>query len=263
MAALVATAQQAAEDVPVTRGCQALALSRATYYRGQRARPAPDQAVALRAQLQAIALELPSYGYRRLTYALPRRGLMVNHQRVRRLLCDDNVRCRRQRGFGRITDAVHAGAVYPKLRPAWMVDGLDQWCGADMTDIRLPQAFVSLAVLRDAYRRWCIGWTLDRSLEAERALAARRMALATRVIRPGLVHHSDCGVPSATHASTNLRKAPGSRISMRRTGNPYDKAQAASFSKTLPYEDVHMGESQNVAEAHGRIGHFLAEVDNA
>ena len=45
-----------------------------------------------------------------------------------------------------------------------------------------------------------MGWALDRSLEAEWALAALRMALATRLIRPAWVHHSDRGVHYASQA---------------------------------------------------------------
>ncbi len=86
-------------------------------------------------------------------------------------------------------------SVSPHLLPELTVDSLDQLRVADITYVRLPQAFVSLAVLLDAYRRRGMGWALDRSLEAELALAALRMALATRPIRPGLVHHSGRGGP--------------------------------------------------------------------
>ena len=36
---------------------------------------------------------------------------------------------------------------------------------------------------------------------------------------------------------------------MSRPGNPYDNAQAESFIKTLKYEEVHLFEYQNFAEA--------------
>lgn len=116
------------------------------------------------------------------------------------------------------------------------------------------QEFVYSAVVLDAYSRRCIGWALDRTLEAVLALAALQVALATRQIRPGLVHHSGRGVQDASQAYTNLLKAHGIRISMSRTGNPYDHAQPESFIKTLTYE--------HLAEARGRIGQFIEEVSN-
>lgn len=262
MIALVATAQQSAEVVPLTRVCQALAVSRATYYRWQLAEPGLDQDMEVRAQIQTIALEMPAYGYRRVTYELQRRGFVVNHKRVLRLMREDNLLCLRKRGFVRTTDSAHVLAAYPNLLPTLTVDGLDHLWVADITYIRLPQEFVYLAVLLDAYSRRCIGWALDRYLEAELALAALRMALATRGIRPGLVHHSDRGVQYASHAYTHLLKAHEIRISMSRTGNPYDNAQAESFIKTRKYEEVHLFEYQNFAEARGRIGQFIEEVYN-
>ena len=88
------------------------------------------------------------------------------------------------------------------------------------------------------------------------------MALAVRAVRPGLAHHADRGVQYASHAYTNLLKEYGIRISMSRTGNPYDNAQAESFIKTLKYEEVYLFEYQRLAEARGRIGQFIDEVYN-
>ena len=125
--------------------------------------------------------------------------------------------------------------------------------------MRWPHAFVSLAVRLDADRRRCLGWALDRDLEAELAVAARRMALAPRPIRPGLVQHADRGGQEASQAYTNVLQGHASQIRMSRTGNPDDQAQAESFLKTLQDEAVSLFESQNLAEARGRIGHFIEE----
>lgn len=262
MVPLVSVAQQAADALPVARICRTLSLGRATYYRWQQAGPEPDADVELRARIQLIALEMSAYGYRRMTHELRRQGVLVNHKRVLRLMREDNLLCLRNKSFARATDSAHDLGAYPNLLPELTITGLDQLWVADITYVRLPQAFVSLAVLLDAYSRRCIGWALDRSLEAELALAALQMALAVRPIRPGLVHHSDRGVQYASHAYTTWLKAQAIRISMSRAGNPYDNAQAESFIKTLKYEEVYLFEYRNLAEARGRIGHFIEAVYN-
>ena len=262
MAPLVTAPQESAAALPVTRICRPLSLGRATYDRWQQARPEPVADVELRAQIQLIALEMPAYGYRRMTHELRRQGVVVNHKRVLRLMREDNLLCLRKKSFARTTDSAHDLGVYPNLLPELTITGLDQRWVADITYVRLQREFVSLAVLLDAYSRRCIGWALDRSLEAELALAALQMALAVRPFRPGLVHHSDRGVQYASHAYTTLLKAQAIRISMSRTGNPYDNAQAESFIKTLKYEEVYLFEYGNLAEARGRIGHFIEEVYN-
>ena len=65
------------------------------------------------------------------------------------------------------------------------------------TYIRLRTEFVYLAVVLDAFSRRVIGWALGRTLQAELAVAALRMALIDRQPSPGLVHHSDRGVQYA------------------------------------------------------------------
>ena len=94
---------------------------------------------------------------------------------------------------------------------------------ADITYIRLRTEFVYLAVVLDAFSRRVVGWALGRTLEAELAVAALRMALIERQPPPGLVHHSDRGVQYASHAYTEMLKQHHATISMSRKGNPYDK----------------------------------------
>src|SRR5688572_6394706 len=88
------------------------------------------------------------------------------------------------------------------------------------------------------------------------------MAFSTRLVKPGLVHHSDRGVQYASSAYTGLLKERGVRISMSRRGNPYDNAKAERFMKTLKYEEVYLFEYESLSEARSRIGQFLEEVYN-
>src|ERR1700674_3064870 len=106
----------------------------------------------------------------------------------------------------------------PVMKPT----AINQLSVADITYIRLRTEVVYLAVVLDAYSRRVIGWALGRTLEAELAVSALRMALAQRQPSAGLVHHSDQGVQYAAHSYTDLLKAQGIRISMSRKGNPYD-----------------------------------------
>jgi putative transposase len=119
---------------------------------------------------------------------------------------------------------------------------------------------MDVAGILAASSRRGIGWALARSLAAELALAAVRMARAARGVRPGLVHHSDRGVPYAAHADTHLLTEPGIRSSMRRTGHPDDHAQAERFIKTLQDEASDVCAYYNLPEARERIGQFIEEV---
>jgi len=88
------------------------------------------------------------------------------------------------------------------------------------------------------------------------------MALETRRIGPGLVHHSDRGVQYASSDYIALLKSKNIVISMSRKGNPYDNAKADSFMKALKSEEVSLNEYETFADARQNIEHFINRVYN-
>jgi transposase InsO family protein len=249
-------------DLPKIAVCEALSLSRATQHRRLTAPAETDSDAELRDHIQRIALQWPAYGYRRITAELHRRGIKANHKRVLHLMRVDNLLCLRKKSFIRTTDSRHSLRRYPNLVPQIELSSINQLWVADITYIRLRDEFVYLAVVLDAFSRRLLGWALEHYLESELAVAALRMALTRRDVRPGLVHHSDQGVQYASLAYTDLLKEQGIRISMSRRGNAYDNAKAESFIKTLKYEEVYLFEYETISEARARIKHFLEEVYN-
>jgi putative transposase len=246
----------------VERMTKLAGVSRSSYYRfDAEARPKAGD-IELRDAIQRIALELPCYGWRRVTEELRRRGWIVNHKRVKRRMREDNLLCLRRRRFVVTTDSAHGLAVYPNRARGMVLTGIDQLWVADITYIRLEEEFVYLAVILDGYSRRVIGWALERTLEDELTIQALRMALQRRQPAEGLVHHSDRGVQYASKDYTELLKGQRIQISMSRTGNPYDNARAESFMKTLKYEEVYRQDYRDLAEARASIQHFLEKVYN-
>lgn len=254
-------AQEAAPG-QVTQLCKALKLSRATFYRYRKAGEPVDRDVEVRDRMQRLALEFPSYGYRRITAQLQRDGWMVNHKRVLRLMREDNLLCLRKRRFVVTTDSDHGLPIYPNLVPTLTVTSINQLWQSDITYVRLHSEFIYLAVLLDGFSRRCIGWALSRRLDASLTLEALQQALDQRSVVPGLVHHSDRGVQYASQRYTELLKAHDIQISMSRRGNPYDNATAESFIKTLKYEEVHLNDYETFADAYASIEQFLEDVYN-
>jgi len=242
--------------------CAAAQVSRAGYYRFLGSSEQGSQEMELRNVIQQIALSMPAYGYRRVDGELRRRGQIVNHKRVQRLMREDNLLCLRRRAFVRTTDSRHGFMVYPNLAREMVVSDINQLWVADITYIRLRSEFVYLAVILDAYSRRVIGWELSRSLGAELALGALRQALKGRRFVPGLVHHSDRGVQYAANDYTQLLREHKIQISMSRRGNPYDNAQAESFMKTLKYEEVYRSDYRDEREARSGVARFLEKIYN-
>ncbi len=260
MISLVAQKQVAADCTVVKRLCKTLSIGRSSYYRGRSGRPDPD--LELRDRIHRLALSWPSYGYRPMTRALQRLGYPVNHKRILRLMREDNLLVLRRKAFVSTTDSNHDRAVYANLVPGLNLTGVNQLWVSDITYIRLAREWVYLAVVLDAYSRRCIGWALERTLDASLTLNALHSALASRSVPEGLVHHSDRGVQYASNAYVDTLKKAGIRISMSRRGNPYDNAKAERFIRTLKYEEVYLYEYESLEEARSRIGYFIDNLYN-
>jgi len=83
------------------------------YYKPKRGKPLD---MDLSEKIEKIALDFPSYGYRRITAELHRQGLKVNRKRVLRLMRDKNLLCRAAKAFKTTTDSSHG--LTPNRGPA-------------------------------------------------------------------------------------------------------------------------------------------------
>ena len=251
-------------SLSVERLCTLAQVSRAGYYRHWQAVAPRTAETALRDEVQRLALADRHCGYRRIAESLQRAGWRVNRKRVLRLMREDNLLCLRKKAFvPGTTDSRHSWRIYPNLAWRLQPSGVNQLWVADITYIRLNEGFAYLAVVLDAFSRRAIGWAMEEHLEASLALAALEMALASRVITPGLlVHHSDRGVQYACRDYIGRLEAHSIQPSMSKVGCPYDNAMAESFMKTLKKEEVDGRSYRDLAQARQAIEYFLAQVYN-
>ena len=239
-------------------------VSRAAYYRQwSRSEPLREE-TALRDVVQRLALAHRFYGYRRIGALLRREGWSVNHKRLARIMREDNLLCLRKPLFKPpTTDSRHGWRVWPNLARHLAPMAVNQLWVADITYVRLSEAFVYLAVILDAHSRKVVGWAMADHLRASLALDALQMALDTREVIPGaLVHHSDRGVQYACGDYIARLEIAGIQPSMSRAGCPYDNAMAESFMKTLKWEEVDAGDYRDLDHARSAIGEFIETVYN-
>ncbi|MBV8443531.1 MAG: IS3 family transposase [Hyphomicrobiales bacterium] len=189
-------------------------LSRASYYRWLEPKLKPRDDADLRDLIQRLALKRRHEGYRRIAKRLRDQGLVVNAKRVLRLMRGDNLLSLRRKPFVPPTTlSRHKFKVVPNLASRLDPTGLDQLWVADITDVRLAEGFVYLAVVIDAFSRRVVGWALDDHPEARLAIEALDMAIVARNPVPGLIHHSD---RRARGAPADDRRARGRRPCARR-----------------------------------------------
>lgn len=243
--------------------CQLAGVSRASYYRHLE-EVVPDEAeMAMRVQVQEIVLaHHRRYGYRRVTADLHRRGMIVNHKLVLRIMQEDNLLALRRRKSILTTNSRHECEVYVNLASRMTLTRINQLWIADITYIRLRVEFVFLAVVLDRFSRKAIGWALDRKLAAKVAVRALEHAITQRRPPPGVVHHSDRGIQYSCPDYVAVLKGNGMVPSMSRPANPYDNAFCESFMKTLKHEEILCQAYSDFEDLEAHLEEFINQYYN-
>lgn len=233
--------------------CSVLEVPRSSYYY----QPASLDEEPLRAAIEQVAGDWPTYGYRRVTKQLQREGWTVNHKRVARLMSEMGLQVQRAPKQKWTTDSRHSWPRYPNLVLDLEVVYPNQvWVG-DITYIRLERDFVYLAVLMDVFTRGIRGWHLARHLDESLTLTALQRALQGGEWPE--IHHSDQGVQ---YAAVNYVDAlpEGTKLSMADVGAAWQNGYAERLIRTIKEEEVYLADYHTFHDAYHDLGRFLDEV---
>jgi len=242
----------------IERMCVLAGVSRAGFYRHLRIQDPWDEEMGIRSEIQKIVLEHHGrYGYRRVAAELQRRGILVNHKRVVRIMREDSLIGAQLRPSSDSVDAEEPGEIYINLANRMTLTGMNQLWVADITFVRLKREFVYLAVLLDRFSRKVVGWNVDRTLTARLPLGALEKALRERRPGPGLVHHSDRGAQYAHAEYLRTLHKHGIVPSVSRPGSPRDNANCESFFRTLKREEVDAKEFRDLEDLRVNLAAFI------
>ncbi|WP_308409013.1 IS3 family transposase [Streptomyces sp. AC558_RSS880] len=226
--------------------CRVLGLSQSAYY-ARRKRPKSarrlrdEQLMPLIEQVHAESGG--TYGGRRVTRALRRKGVDVARCTVERLMrelgLEDVIRGQRRR-----TTVPEPSAP----RPPDLVDRdftasrPDQLWVADMTYVRTWSGWAYVAFVLDAYSRMIVGRQVANHMRTELPLDALEMALWRRRTKKdsGLIHHSDRGSPYVSIRYTERLADIGASASVGSVADSYDNAMAEALNGTFKAERIEM-----------------------
>ena len=247
--------------------CRVLRVSRAAYYAWREAQEAVgvDADARLRVHIRGLhRASRGTYGSPRMTAALRKQGVVVNHKRVARIMREEGLHgTPRLRFRGSTTDSAHARPVAPNVlaRDFSVTAPNVAWVG-DITYLPVGGDWACLAVLIDLYSRKVVGWALDEHMRTELCLAALDRAVAVRRPPVGLVHHSDRGSQYASTEYVEALQRAGIVQSMSRKGNCWDNAVAESFFGTLEQELGGRARWTSVSQARDEVGRWIHDFYN-
>jgi len=184
---------------------------------------------------------MPRIGTRKLHYmlseTLQRHGICIGRNKLFDLLSDHGLLVRRRkRKRVSTTDSNHPFRKYPNMVRELQVLRPNHLWVSDITYLSLTDSFCYLSLVTDAYSRKIVGYCLHPTLKKEGPMQALKMAVADRVYRHPLIHHSDRGLQYCCGDYTSLLERSGISISMTEKGDPYENAIAERVNGILKSE---------------------------
>jgi putative transposase len=141
------------------------------------------------ARIDALYLEDPCSGRRRMVDYLAREGIPISRDRARNLMRRMGLRTSYQKP--RTTIQGNPSERFPCLMDVSTITAVDQVWAPDITYIPLQKGYLYLGAIVDLLSRNVLSWRLSNSLDTELCLEALQMALEGG--RKPEIFHSDQG----------------------------------------------------------------------
>ena len=242
---------QPEQSLSMRRQCEILAVNRSSLYY-ETGHPDPEE-LALMRRIDALHLEFPFIGSRRIARELREVGLVVNRKRVQRLMRIMDIEAIAPKPNTSRREPEHP--VYPYLLRNLSICRVNQVWAADITYIPLARGSAYLVAIMDWYSRRVLSWRLSNTLDSSFCVEALHEALS-RFGQPE-IFNTDQGVQFTAEAFTSVLLEHGVKISMDGKGRCIDNVFIERLWRSLKYEDVYLNDYDNPVDARAGIGCYL------
>ena len=189
--------------------CRVLGVAHSWFHARRRAAPKRAERAARRGRLGSEIREIfeqskRCYGAPRIHAELKARGLRISKRSVAKLMRENGIRPPRGRRRAPITtDSRHSHAIAPNLldRNFEAVAPDAVWL-ADISYIPTDEGWLYLAAVKDLATMEIVGWSMSERLKSVLCEEALKMAIRSRRLPMGLIHHSDRGVQGEFNRSS-------------------------------------------------------------
>lgn len=239
------------EDVPVTRQCELLAVARSTVY--YQPVPAPQADLDLMRRIDAIHLERPFLGSRRIVDALGDDGVAVDRKRVQRLMQIMGIIALYPK---KNTSRPAPGRrVYPYLLRGLVIDRLGQVWSTDITYLPMAHGFLYLVAIMDWYSRKVLSWRVSNTMDSGFCVDAVTEALNT--YGSPEIFNTDQGAQFTSEAFTGVLADHGVKISMDGRGRWADNVFIERLWRSVKYEEVYLHAYETGSAARAQLGAYF------
>lgn len=235
----------------MTHQCRLLNLSRSSVY--YRAVDIPAEELVLMREIDAIHLQYPFYGSRRIRNELQDRGFAVGRKKTQRLMRKIGIQALYPKKKTSLPGFGHQ--IYPYLLKDLTIDRPNQVWATDITYIPMAKGFLYCIAIIDWYSRKVLAWRLSNTMDTGFCLEALEEALETYG-KPD-IFNTDQGAQFTSEAFTDKLKEQSIKISMDGKGRWVDNVMIERLWRSLKYEEVYLKAYETPRQAEREIGNYF------
>lgn len=216
-----------------------LGVSRSGYYAWERPKSVRDiENEALKEQIKLIHEKTKqTYGSRKITKELHRKGKLVNHKRVERLMKQQGLRSKVAKKYKATTNSNHHLPVAKNiLNRQFKAKRPNIKMVSDITYLWTEEGWLYIAAVMDLCGQKIVGLSMSERMTKELVINALDSAHKRYRPAPGALIHSDRGSQYCSNDYQNYLKRHGFICSMSRKGNCWDNAPMEAFWGKMKYE---------------------------
>lgn len=225
----------------ISASCRLFGISRQAIYK-QENRYIQKMVVLskVKVMVRSQRMNMPRIGTRKLYYLLKQdfkySGIKIGRDGLFDYMRKEHMLIRPQKTYTRTTWSKHWLFKHPNLMKQMVVDKAEQLWVSDITYIKTKAQSCYLSLITDAYSRRIIGHYVSPYLRTEGVMEALKMAVADRVYRHELIHHSDRGIQYCAEPYQQILRDNGIKCSMTDGYDCYQNAMAERMNGIIKNE---------------------------
>lgn len=190
--------------------------------------------------LQTERKLLPNLGGRKLYYLISPKlkelNIKCGRDKLFQIMRKNKMLTNPKKRYIQTTMSKHWLRKYPNIAKSTLVTKPEQLWVSDITYLKTDEGNCYLTLITDAFSRKIVGYHLADNMLAESSVKALNMAIANRLYRYSLIHHSDRGLQFCSKEYVNTANRHNIQMSMTEMYDPYENALAERMNRTLKEE---------------------------
>jgi putative transposase len=204
--------------------------------------------------LDALHMELPFYGQRKLRLELLDLGYKIGRKRVRRLMIIMGIEAHvPQPCTSKPNKENH---IYPYLLRNRKITEVDEvWC-ADITYIPMEKGHAYLVAIMDWHSRAVLSWEVSNTMDTGFCVRALKAAMTSTGRKPR-IFNTDQGSQFSSREWTGELKKNGIQISMDGKGRWMDNVFIERLWRSIKYEKLRLWSYDTIGELRGLVTDWM------